>query len=494
VSRAEPSTARGIARAISAGDLGAEEVARAYIERIRGSALHAYLEVHEERALERARAVDRRRASGDTLLPLSGVPVALKDNLCTTFGHTTCASRSLEGYVSPYTATAVRRIEEAGAVVLGKTNMDEFAMGSSTENSCRGPTRNPHDPTRVAGGSSGGSAAAVAAGLAAVGLGSDTGGSVRQPAAFCGVVGLKPSYGRVSRYGLVAYGSSLDQIGTLTRDAADAALLLSVISGADPADSTCLSLAAPDCRAALEAPASDLRIGLPRELLGEGLDTEVRAGIESAVEVYRSTGAQIVEVSLPHSAIERDEGGLSSYAVACYYIVAMAEASSNLARYDGIHYGRRTARSGGDIVDLYARTRAQFLGEEVRRRILLGAYTLSAGYYEAYYDKALRVRRLIREDFDRAFERCDVIVCPTTPTAAFRVGEKSADPLTMYLQDIFTVSVSLAGLPAVSVPCGFTAAVPPLPLSMQIVGPHLGEDRILAAAHRYERETRWVGP
>ncbi len=448
--------------------------------------------MQEERALARAREIDTARAAGRKLGPLAGVPVALKDNLCTAWGHTTCSSRILSGFAAPYTATVVSRLEEAGAVVLGKTNMDEFAMGSSTESSATGVTRNPSDPGRVAGGSSGGSAAAVASGLAAAALGSDTGGSVRQPAAFCGVLGLKPTYGRVSRYGLVAYGSSLDQIGPLAANAQDAALILSVIAGHDPRDSTSLAREVPDYPSLIERLPAPLRVGVPRALFGAGLDEGVRALLERAVEVYRSSGAVIVEVELPHSSVERSASGeLSSYAIACYYIVAMAEASSNLARYDGVRYGMRTQEPVEGIVELYSKSRSEGFGEEVKRRILLGTYTLASGYYDAYYSKALRVRRLIQEDYTRAFERCDLILCPTTPTPAFRVGEKTTDPLTMYLEDVYTVGVSLAGVPAVSVPCGTVESEGArLPVGMQLVGPLFGEALLLAAAHRFERETR----
>jgi aspartyl-tRNA(Asn)/glutamyl-tRNA(Gln) amidotransferase subunit A len=483
-----------VASGVASGAFRAEEVVLACLDRARAAdaELHIWNELQADRALERARSIDRARASGAPLPALAGVPVALKDNLCTSWGRTTCSSRILASFAAPYTATAARRLEEAGAVVLGKTNMDEFAMGSSTESSATGVTRNPHDPERVAGGSSGGSAAAVASGCVPLALGSDTGGSVRQPAAFCGVVGLKPSYGRVSRYGLVAYGSSLDQIGPIARSVRDAAAALAVIAGPDPADSTCLERAVPDYAKAIEEAPRALRLGLPRELFGEGLDAGVRRAIEGAVEVYRGLGAEVVEVSLPHSSIERDAAGtLSSYAVACYYIVAMAEASSNLARYCGVHYGSRTPGPTEDIVELYSRSRSEGFGDEVKRRILLGTYTLSSGYYDAYYRKALEVRRLIQRDFLEAFGLCDVILCPTTPTAAFRIGEKTQDPLTMYLEDVYTISVSLAGLPALSVPCGFVQAGDRrLPVGMQIVGPLFEEGRVLAAAHRFEREAR----
>ena len=480
--------------AIAAGEASAEDAARAYLGAIERHepAIGAYNEVLAERAVERARAVDARRAAGEPLGALGGVPVAIKDNLCTTYGRTTCSSKILAEFRAPFMATAVARLEAAGAVVLGKTNMDEFAMGSSTENSGFGPTRNPWDTTRVPGGSSGGSAAAVAARMCAAALGSDTGGSIRQPAAFCGVVGFKPTYGRVSRYGLVAYGSSLDQIGPLSRDVADAALLTGVIAGHDARDSTSVPRDVPDYAAAVETPLDDLRVGLPREFYSDALDDDINEAIHQAAKVYESLGARVVDVSLPHSRIDSDERGeLSSYAVACYYIVAMAEASSNLARYDSVHYGHRTAAKCDDIVELYSRSRAEAFGEEVKRRIMLGAYTLSAGYYDAYYNKALKVRRLIKNDFDAAFEACDVLLCPATPTTAFRLGEKTDDPLTMYLADIYTISVNLAGLPGISIPAGLSAAG--LPIGMQLIGPVFSEDTVLRAARMYERAAATAG-
>ncbi|MGB2821637.1 MAG: Asp-tRNA(Asn)/Glu-tRNA(Gln) amidotransferase subunit GatA, partial [Phycisphaerae bacterium] len=424
--------------------------------------------------------------AGEELGALGGVPVAVKDNMCTTCGKTTCSSRILASFRAPFTATAVAKLEEAGAVILGKTNLDEFAMGSSTENSGFGPTRNPWDTQRVPGGSSGGSAAAVSARLCAAAVGSDTGGSIRQPAAFCGVVGLKPTYGRVSRYGLVAYGSSLDQIGPLTVDVSDAALLTGVIAGHDPRDSTSVPRPVPDYLATVDAPMDGLRVGLPAEFLSDALDAEINELLHQAADVYRSVGAEIVDVSLPHSRIDTDEdGNLSSYAVACYYIVAMAEASSNLARYDSVHYGHRTAEKIDGIVELYSRSRAEGFGDEVKRRIMLGTYTLSAGYYDAYYSKAMKVRRLIKNDFDRAFEKCDVLLCPTSPTPAFRLGEKTDDPLTMYLADIYTISVNLAGLPGISIPAGLSAEG--LPIGMQLIGPVFSEETVLRAARMYER-------
>jgi len=474
--------------AIAAGEVSAEQAARAYLGAIeqREPAVGAYNEVLAERAVERARAVDARRAAGEPLGPLAGVPVAIKDNLCTTYARTTCSSKMLTDFRAPFTATAVTKLAAAGAVVLGKTNLDEFAMGSSTENSGFRPTRNPWDPGRVPGGSSGGSAAAVSARLCAAALGSDTGGSIRQPAAFCGVVGLKPTYGRVSRYGLVAYGSSLDQIGPLARDVADAALLTGVIAGHDGRDSTSVPRDVPDYLATLDEPVEGLRVGLPAEFYSDALDGEINEAIHQAARTYEAAGCDVVEVRLPHSRIDIDaDGNLSSYAVACYYIVAMAEASSNLARYDSVHYGHRTADKLDDIVDLYSRSRAEGFGEEVKRRIMLGTYTLSAGYYDAYYNKALKVRRLIKNDFDAAFETCDVLLCPVTPTTAFRLGEKTADPLTMYLADIYTISVNLAGLPGITIPAGLSAAG--LPIGMQLIGPVFSEQTVLRAARMYEQ-------
>jgi aspartyl-tRNA(Asn)/glutamyl-tRNA(Gln) amidotransferase subunit A len=379
----------------------------------------------------------------------------------------------------------VKRLLEAGAVLLGKTNMDEFAMGSSTETSANGPTRNPWDLGRVPGGSSGGSAAAVSARMAPAALGSDTGGSIRQPAAFCGVVGIKPTYGRVSRYGLVAYGSSLDQIGPIAGDVRDAALLLSVISGDDQADSTSIRKVVPDYLSAIEEPLDGLQIGLPREFYGDALDPEIAGSIERAAKLMEAQGAILIEVDLPHSRIDIDSNGdLSSYAVACYYIIAMAEASSNLSRYDGVHYGHRTGEVAEDIIELYSRSRSEGFGEEVRRRIMLGTFTLSSGYYDAYYLKALKVRRLIKGDFDRAFESCDVLLCPVSPSTAFRIGENLEDPLAMYLQDIYTLSVNLCGLPAIALPCGLSGEN--LPIGMQFIGPVLSEERLLRAARMYE--------
>jgi len=477
-----------LARAIATGQVGAAQATQTYldaIERLEPQTA-AFNEVLADRALERARQIDEKLARGEPVGPLGGVPVAVKDNMCTTYGRTTCSSKMLADFRAPYTATAVERLEAAGAVVLGKCNLDEFAMGSSTENSGFQPTRNPWDTDRVPGGSSGGSAAAVAARQCAAALGSDTGGSIRQPAAFCGVVGLKPTYGRVSRYGLVAYGSSLDQIGPITRDVTDAALMLSAIAGHDPRDSTSVPADVPDYLERIDEPIENLRIGMPKEFYGDALDGQINTAIRKAAEIYAAAGAEIVEVSLPHSRIDTDERGqLSSYAVACYYIVAMAEASSNLARYDGVHYGHRTAKEVGDIVELYSLTRAEGFGEEVKRRIMLGTFTLSSGYYDAYYNKALKVRRLIANDFAEAFKTCDVLLCPVTPTVAFRLGEKTADPLTMYLADIYTISVNLAGLPGMSIPAGLSEQH--LPIGMQLIGPVFSEPTLLRAGRMYEK-------
>jgi aspartyl-tRNA(Asn)/glutamyl-tRNA(Gln) amidotransferase subunit A len=404
--------------------------------------------------------------------------VAVKDNICTAAGSTTCGSRMLADFRSPYAAGVVDRLERAGAVVIAKTNLDEFAMGSSTEHSAVGPTRNPWDLDRVVGGSSGGSAAAVAAGIVPVALGTETGGSVRQPAAMCGVIGVKPSYGRVSRFGLVAFASSLDQIGLFASTTQDAAVLLQVLAGNDPRDSTSLDHPVPDYANAVRQSAGHVRLGVARECLGPGLDEEVRADVERAIDVYRDLGAKIVDVSLPRQ----------HTAVACYYVIASAEAASNLARYDGIHFGRRTT-GPADAFDLCTRSRAEGFGPEVKRRIMLGNFALSHGYYDAYYLKAAKVRTLIRRDFEQAFQGVDAIVTPTTPTPAFRLGEKLDDPLSMYLADVYTVPASLAGLPAVSLPCGFASGG--LPVGMQLIGPFLGEARLLQLSAMYEAVTDW---
>jgi len=477
-----------LATAIAAGELSATEALEAYLEAIEKlePQVDAYNEVLADHARATAADIDTARTAGRPLGPLAGVPLAVKDNLCIVYGKTTCSSKILADFRAPYTATAVEKLLDAGAVVIGKTNLDEFAMGSSTENSATKVTHNPWDTSRVPGGSSGGSAACVSARLAAAALGSDTGGSIRQPAAFCGVVGFKPTYGRVSRYGLVAYGSSLDQIGPITVDVSDAALLTNVIAGHDRRDSTSADRPAENYLAEVEKPVENLRIGIPDEFFTDALDPSIGEAIENAADMYKDAGAQIVDVSLPHSRIDTDaEGNLSSYAVACYYIVAMSEASSNLARYDGVHYGHRTNQDVDGIVDLFSLSRAEGFGPEVIRRIMLGTYTLSSGYYDAYYNKALKVRRLIKNDFDRAFEKCDVLLCPTSPTTAFEIGEKSDDPLTMYLADIYTISVNLAGLPGISIPARLDAGG--MPVGMQLIGPAFSESIILRAARTYEK-------
>lgn len=410
--------------------------------------------------------------------PLAGWRVAVKDNICTRRGRTTCGSRMLENYRSPYDAHVVERLAAAGAVIAGKTNLDEFGMGSTSENSAFGPTRNPWDTQRVAGGSSGGSAAAVAARLVRAALGSDTGGSVRFPAAMCGVTGLKPTYGRVSRYGLVAYGSSFDCIGVLATSAADAAEMLYAIAGHDPRDATCVDQPVPDYMAMLHKRPGRLRIGVPREYFAAGLDADVKIAVEAALEVFRAAGANVVEIAMP----------LTDASVAAYYLIVAAEASSNLARFDGVHFGHRTA-SPRDYMDVYSASRSEGLGEEVKLRILLGTFALSSGYYDAWYRKAQQVRTLIRRDYLRAFEQCDVLAGPTAPFAAPLLGNLRADPLAMYLGDVYTVGANLAGIPAISIPCGFTAGG--LPIGLQLQGPHFAEAQLLCAAHAYQQATDW---
>ena len=461
------------------GAVAPTEVARAYLDRIDAldPKVRAYVTVTRERALARAEEADERMKAGRLRGLLDGVPLAVKDVLCTRGVRTTCASRILENFIPPYDATVVARLAAAGAVLLGKTNMDEFAMGSSTENSAFFPTRNPWDLSRVPGGSSGGSAAAVAADLAAGALGTDTGGSIRQPAAFSGIVGFKPTYGRVSRYGLVAFASSLDQVGPVAKDVTDAALLLQAIAGHDPLDSTSADLPVPDYQAALGQSASGLRLGIPSEYFIEGLDPEVASAVREAIQLLESLGARPEAITLP----------TTDYALAAYYLIAPAEASSNLARYDGVKYGLRTP-GGKDLLEMYGRTRAKGFGAEVKRRIMLGTYALSAGYYEAYYGNAQRVRTLVRRDFQQAFERVDLIVCPTTPNVAFKLGEKE-DPLQMYLNDIFTIPVNLAGLPGLSLPCGFTMGG--LPIGLQLIGRPFDEATVLRVARGYEAATSW---
>ena len=439
--------------------------------------VRAFLTVTREDALRRAADADARFRAGTPRGPLDGVPIALKDVLCTRGIRTTCGSKILERFVPPYDATVVARLFAAGAVLLGKLNMDEFAMGSSTEHSAFFTTHNPWDLARVPGGSSGGAAAAVAAGMAPLTLGTDTGGSIRQPAAFSGVLGMKPTYGRVSRYGLIAFASSLDQIGPFARDAEDAALLLGAIAGADPMDATAIDVPVPDYRAALGQGIEGLRLGVPAEYFMDGMDPEVEQAVRAAIATLEKLGARAEPVSLPHT----------EYGLAAYYVIAPAEASSNLARYDGVKYGLR-ASGARDLIDMYSKTRAAGFGAEVKRRVMLGTYVLSAGYYDAYYGQAQKVRTLVRRDFDQAFARVDLIVAPTTPGVAFKMGEK-ADPLQMYLNDIFTIPVNLAGLPGVSIPGGFTRAG--LPIGLQLIAPAFDEATLLRAAHAYQTVTDW---
>ena len=449
------------------------------IQRVDGK-IHAFISHDAADALAQADAADKLIAqnSAEANRPLLGVPIAVKDVLAVKGQPLNCGSKILGKFISPYDATVIEKLKAAGAIIFGRLNMDEFAMGSSTENSAFGITRNPWDTTRIPGGSSGGSAAAVSADECLAALGSDTGGSIRQPAALCGCVGLKPTYGRVSRYGLVAFASSLDQIGTFTKDVRDAAAMLGVIAGHDSRDSTSVPQPVPDFSAALTSDIHGLKLGLPKEYLVGGLDAEVKAAVDAAVKQFEKLGAEIVEISLPHT----------DYAVATYYIIATAEASANLARFDGIRYGARV--DGSDPVELYSRTRGAGFGPEVKRRIILGTYVLSSGYYDAYYLRAQKVRTLIRNDFLKAFEKVDAIVTPTTPTAAFKIGEKSDDPLQMYLSDIFTISCNLAGICGISVPCGFTKS-PKLPIGLQLLGQPFGEETLLKIAHAYEMNTSW---
>lgn len=436
------------------------------------STIQSFITRTPEAALAQARRVDEKLARGESVSPLAGIPGALKDNMCTKGVKTTCASKILANFVPPYDATITEKLAAADAVIVGKANLDEFAMGSSTENSGFFVTRNPWDTERVPGGSSGGSGAAVAAGEAVWSLGSDTGGSIRLPAAYCGVVGLKPTYGRVSRYGLVAYASSLDQIGPFARDVRDCALVLGAISGHDRRDSTSINAPVPDYTAKLEAGVKGLKIGLPREYFVAGMQPEVEAAIRRSIDELVAMGAELVEVSMPHT----------QYALATYYLIATAEASSNLGRYDGVGFGHRG--EGGDIVSMYKRSRAEGFGPEVQRRIMLGTYALSSGYYDAYYLKALKVRTLIKQDFDRAFGQVDVLIAPIAPTTAFKIGEKVEDPLAMYLVDVCTIPSNLAGVPALSLPCGFADG---LPIGMQIIGPHLSEATLLQVAYAFEQ-------
>ena len=475
----DPTTVRETRDSVRQGTRSASDVCRTALERLETvePAIHAFNTVTRDQALARASEIDRDLARWRDQ-PLVGVPIALKDNLCTKGVRTTASSRILETYVPPYDATVVSRLESAGAIVVGKTNCDEFAMGSSNENSAFGPVHNPWALDRIPGGTSGGSAAAVAATITPLAIGSDTGGSIRQPAAMCGVVGLKPTYGRVSRYGLIAFGSSLDQIGPLTRTVHDAALALGVMAGADAADATSAPEAVPDFTATLTGDIRGARIGVPARLLEQGVDPEIARAFKMSLDTLTSRGAVLVDIELPHA----------KYATAVYYLVATAEASSNLARYDGVRYGYR-APDSNDLHAMYAGSRARGFGPEVKRRIMLGTYVLSAGYYEAYYLKAQQVRTLILRDYEHAFERVEVVAMPTSPTPAFKLGERVDDPLQMYLADVFTVSANLAGLPAISVPCGFTGSR--LPIGLQLTGRRFDEATLLRVADAYERDTNW---
>ncbi len=482
-----PDTLIAARDAIAAKDVSADGLVRAALAKIEqeDGVIHAFTSTDAARALSRAADVDSGRIAG----PLAGVPIAVKDNLCTSWGTTTCSSKMLEHWRSPYDATAIRKLEAAGAVILGKTNLDEFAMGSSTENSAFGPTRNPWDTTRVPGGSSGGSAAAVAAGFACGAVGSDTGGSIRQPASLCGVVGIKPTYGRVSRYGLVAFASSLDQIGPFAWNVEDAALLLNVLCGHDSKDSTSAPHAVPDFLASANAlvdagGAKGLRIGIAKEFTAAaqqagGVDPEVQASFDAALAILQEHGAEVVDVSLPHT----------EYGIAAYYVIAPCEASSNLARYDGVHFGHRTSEPASDIIELFSKSREEGFGAEVKRRIMIGTYALSSGYYDAYYNTALKVRTKIAGDFEQAFKQCDVIASPTSPFPAFELGAKAADPLSMYLCDVFTVTSNIAGNCSMSLPCGFTKSEQPLPIGLHLIGPAFGEEKMLQVARLYESQT-----
>ncbi|MGA2845553.1 MAG: Asp-tRNA(Asn)/Glu-tRNA(Gln) amidotransferase subunit GatA [Candidatus Acidiferrales bacterium] len=477
---AAPWTIAGIHAALQAKKISAREIASGFYAEIdrRNPELNAYLTLSPERAYAQADHVDAAIARGDQLPPLAGVPTAIKDVISTSGIRTTCGSKILESYIPPYDATAVTRLENAGAVILGKTNCDEFAMGSSNENSAYGPVRNPVALDRVPGGSSGGSAAAVAAGLAVVALGTDTGGSIRQPAACCGIPGLMPTYGRVSRYGLIAFASSLDRIGPFAGNIADTAAVMAVIAGHDENDSTSAAASVPPYDVEIESPIRGLRIGVPEEYFGEGIDSEVKKKVIAAIALMEKLGCHRIPLKMPHT----------EYAIATYYIIATAEASSNLARYDGVRYGLRVP--GATLLDMYRKTRERGFGPEVKRRIMLGTYVLSSGYYDAYYLRAQKVRSLLARDFSDAFQKVDAILTPTSPTPAFKLGEKTSDPLQMYLADIYTVTGSLAGIPGISVPCGKTKAQ--LPVGLQILGPHFSESRILQLARAFEKAGGFV--
>ena len=499
----QQTSATALLAQLSSGSCSSEQLTKACLEQVErvDPTIGAFLRIDPEQAIEQAQSIDRRRAAGEPLGQLAGLPIAVKDILCTRGVPTTCGSRMLENFIPPYNATVIERLLQADAVILGRTNMDEFAMGSSTENSAFQLTRNPWDTERIPGGSSGGAAACLAASMVPLSIGTDTGGSIRQPAAHCGVVGVKPSYGRVSRYGLVAFASSLDQVGPLARTAEDAALLLEVIAGHDPLDSTSAPRDVPRYSETVDSPLEGLRIGLVKEHFGDGLDSEIASAIEEAVRVYESLGASVHDISMPHA----------SYGVATYYIIAPCEASSNLARYDGVHYGYRTPQKAmleelaaqrqqldseadrddldTELVQMYRRSRAEGLGTEVKLRIMLGTYALSEGYYDAYYLKALKVRRLIRGDYDAAFEKVDVLAGPVTSSPAFRCGEKTDDPLSMYLEDLYTVTANLAGVAGISLPCGFTSSG--LPIGLQLQAAPFQEELLLRAAAMFQAETDW---
>ena len=466
-----------LAQGLRSGEFTSVGLTQYFLQRIRQyPELNAYISVTEEQALQTAAAADQRLAAGDATL-LTGIPIAHKDIFCTLGIKTSCGSNMLDNFIAPYNATVVEKFNQAGAVSLGKLNMDEFAMGSSNETSFYGPVRNPWDTQTVPGGSSGGSAAAVAAGLAVAATGTDTGGSIRQPAAFCGITGLKPTYGRVSRYGMIAYASSLDQGGPMTRSAEDAAILLQTMAGFDPKDSTSADVAVPDYLASLNQPLAGLKIGLPKEFFADGLDNGIATVLQTALAEYQKLGAQLVDIAMPNLNV----------AIPTYYVIACAESSANLSRYDGVRFGHRCEHPA-DLTDLYTRSRGEGFGKEVKRRILMGTYALSAGYYDAYYLKAQKVRRLISEDFRQALEQVDVIMSPVTPTTAFGIGAKMDDPIAMYLADIYTIAINLAGLPAMSIPAGFSGG---LPVGLQIIGNHFAEDRLLNIAHQYQQATDW---
>ena len=471
---------RELHQSLLSGEVSSAELVRQSLARIAAcdGQVKAFLKTDAESALAQAESIDEMRKTGQPVGVLAGLPVGLKDNICLTGTTATCGSRILENFISPYDSHVAGRLKSEGAVLLGRLNQDEFAMGSSCENSAFGPTHNPWNLDHIPGGSSGGSAAAVAAGMLPLTLGSDTGGSIRQPAAFCGIVGMKPTYGRVSRYGLVAYASSLDQIGPFAGDVYGAALLLESIAGHDHRDSTSVDCPVPAYTKTVDLPLAGLRIGVAKEHFVEGLDPEVERSVREAIKVYQSLGATVVDITLPRS----------KYCVAVYYLVASSEASSNLSRFDGVHYGHR-AEKFGNLAEMYANSRAEGFGDEVKRRIMLGTYALSAGYVDAYYNKALKVRRLIREDFDNAFKSVDVIVSPVTPTPAFKLGALTSDPLAMYLQDIYTLSANLAGIPGISLPCGVSKSG--LPIGLQLLGPHFSEEQILRAARMFEQATDW---